>query len=122
GLSNTFFGTLFLAAATSLPELVVSYAAIRMGAFDLLVGNLLGSNVFNIFILALTDIFYTRGSLFADIKADHLDSVMVVIIMTAVAGLGFMAKPQKKIWRFGIDTLIMLILYIGLMLTLFLKT
>jgi len=122
GLSNTFFGTLFLAAATSLPELVVSYAAIRMGAFDLLVGNLLGSNVFNIFILAITDLFYTKGSLFANINADHLESVIVVIIMTAVAGLGFMAKPQKKIWRLSIDTFIILVLYIGLMVTLFLKT
>ncbi len=122
GLSNTFFGTLFLAAATSLPELVVSYAAIRMGAFDLLVGNLLGSNVFNIFILALTDLFYTGGSLFSKIRTDHLESVIVVIIMTAVAGLGLMAKPEKKAWRLSIDTLIILILYVGLMVTLFVKT
>jgi cation:H+ antiporter len=122
GLSNTFFGTVFLAAVTSLPELVVSFAAIRMGAFDLLVGNLLGSNVFNIFILALTDLIYTDGSLFASINEEHLKSVMVVIMMTAVAGLGFMAKPQKKIWRLSIDTLVILFLYIGLMVTLFLKT
>jgi len=122
GLSNTFFGTVFLAAVTSLPELVVSFAAIRMGAFDLLVGNLLGSNVFNIFILALADLLYTEGSLFANIKIEHLESVMVVITMTAVAGLGFMAKAQKKIWRLSIDTLVILILYIGLMVTLFLKT
>jgi len=93
-----------------------------MGAFDLLVGNLLGSNVFNIFILALTDIFYTEGSLFAYINANHLESVIVVIIMTAVAGLGFMAKPQKKIWRLSIDTLIISILYVGLIVTLFFKT
>lgn len=122
GLSNTFFGTLFLAVVTSLPELVVSFAAIRMGAFDLLVGNLLGSNIFNIFVLALTDLFYTEGSLFANVNAQHLESVMVVLIMTAVAGLGFMAKPQKKVWRLSIDTFIILILYIGLMVTLFLKT
>ncbi len=122
GLSNTFFSTLFLAVVTSLPELVVSFAAIRMGAFDLLVGNLLGSNLFNIFVLALTDLFFTEGSLFANVNTQHLESVMVVLIMTAVAGWGFMAKPKKKIWRLGIDTFIILILYIGLMVTLFLKT
>jgi cation:H+ antiporter len=122
GLSETFFGTLFLAAATSLPELVVSIAAIRIGAFDLFVGNLFGSNVFNIFILALTDFFYTRGSLFANVKVAHLDSVIVVIIMTAVTGLGFMAKPQKKLWRLSVDTFIILILYIGLMVALYFKT
>ena len=122
GLGNTFFGTVFLAASTSLPELVVSFAAIRMGSFDLSVGNLLGSNIFNIFILALDDIFYTKGSLFANIKKDHLDSVIIVIIMTAVVGLGLMIKPTRKFWRLSFDTLIILLLYIGLMLTLYLKT
>ncbi|MDZ4667687.1 MAG: sodium:calcium antiporter [bacterium] len=121
GLGNSFFGTLFLAASTSLPELVVSIAAIRMGAFDLLVGNLFGSNIFNILILALDDIFYTKGSLFAILKKDHLDSVLIVIIMTAIVGLGLMIKPTKKFWRLSFDTLIILFLYIGLIVVLFVK-
>ncbi len=121
GLGNSFFGTVFLAISTSLPELVVSFAAIRLGAFDLLVGNLLGSNIFNIFILALDDIFYTKGSLFANIKTDHLDSVIVVIIMTAIVGLGLMIKPTKKLWRLSFDTLLILLLYIGLIVVLFIK-
>lgn len=121
GLSNTFFGTLFLAAVTSMPELVVSFAAIRMASFDLLVGNLMGSNVFNIFILSLTDVVY-KEPLFLNLNQEHLESVVVVILMTAVAGLGLMAKPQKKIWRLSIDAFIILLLYIGLMMSLFFKT
>ncbi len=122
GLGNSFFGTVFLAASTSLPELVVSFAAIRMGAFDLSIGNLLGSNIFNIFTLALDDIFYTKGSLFANIQKDHLDSVIIVIIMTAVVGLGLMIKPTKKFWRLSFDTLTILFLYFGLMVALYFKT
>lgn len=122
GLSNSFFGTVFLAFSTSLPELVVSFAAIRLGAFDLSIGNLLGSNIFNIFILGLDDIFYTKGSLFAHIQKDHLISVIIVIIMTAVVGLGLMTKPNKKFWRLSFDTFIILLLYIGLMITLYFKT
>jgi cation:H+ antiporter len=49
GLGQTFVGTLFLAASTVLPEIAVTVAAIRSGAIDLAVGNLLGSNLFNIF-------------------------------------------------------------------------
>ncbi|GAA4299315.1 hypothetical protein [Nibribacter koreensis] len=119
GLGKTFFGTLFLATSTSLPELVVSFVAIRMGSFDLLVGNLLGSNIFNIFILGLDDLFYTKGSLFADISTDHLQTIMVVIIMTAVLGLGIMAKPTRKLWKLSLDTTIILLLYIGLMMVLY---
>jgi cation:H+ antiporter len=122
GLGNSFFGTLFLAAATSLPELVVSLAALRMGSLDIAVGNLLGSNVFNMFILGIDDIFYREGSLFKDISPSHLLSVFITIIMTAVVGLGLLFKPKKKqFWHFSFDTFIILLLYIALIIYLFIK-
>ena len=120
GLGNTFFGTLFIAAATSLPELVVSLAALRMGALDMAVGNLLGSNVFNMFILGIDDVFYREGSLFKSISSSHLLSVFVTIIMTAVVGLGLLFKPKKKqFWLLSLDTFIILFLYLALITYLF---
>jgi cation:H+ antiporter len=122
GLGNSLFGTLFLAAATSLPELVVSLAALRIGSPDIAVGNLLGSNVFNMFILGLDDLFYREGSLFKAISTSHLLSVFITIIMTAVVGLGLLFKPTKKqCWLFSIDTFIIVILYIALIIYLFIK-
>jgi cation:H+ antiporter len=121
-LGNSFFGTLFIAAATSLPELVVSLAALRMGSIDMAVGNLLGSNVFNIFILGIDDVFYKEGSLFKAISSTHLLSVFFTIIMTAVVGLGLLFKPKKKqVWLLSIDTFIILLLYLALMIFLFIK-
>lgn len=123
GLGNTFFGTLFMAAATSLPELIVSLAALRMGAPDMAVGNLLGSNVFNIFILGIDDLFYTEGSLFAQIAPLHLLSILVTIIITAVAGLGLLFRPaRKQVWHFSIDTFIIVVLYLGLITFLYCNT
>ncbi len=119
GLSTSFFGTLFLAAATSLPELVVSFASLRLGSFDMVVGNLLGSNIFNIFILALDDAFYMEGALFANISHSHLISALAVIVMTAVVGLGIMVKPQRKVWLFGLDSFVILMIYVALMAYLF---
>ena len=122
GLGNTFFGTLFIAAATSLPELVVSLAALRMGALDMAVGNLLGSNVFNMFILGIDDVFYREGSLFKSISSSHLLSVFITIIMTAVVGLGLLFKPKKKqLWLLSLDTFIILLLYVSLIIYLFMK-
>jgi len=122
GLGNSFFGTLFLAGATSLPELVVSLAALRLGALDMAVGNLLGSNVFNMFILGIDDVFYTEGSLFKSISTSHLLSVFITIIMTAVVGLGLLFKPKKKqIWLLSLDTFIIVLLYLALIAFLFLK-
>lgn len=120
GLGNSFFATLFIAAATSLPELVVSLSALRMGSLDMAVGNLLGSNVFNIFILGIDDVFYRNGSLFTAISPSHLLSVFITIIMTAVVGLGLLFKPKKKyFWILSLDTFIIALLYILLMIYLF---
>ena len=47
----SFVGSLFLAITTSLPELVVTIAALRLGAIDLAVADLLGSNMFNLGII-----------------------------------------------------------------------
>lgn len=122
GLGNSFFGTLFIAAATSLPELVVSLAALRIGSLDIAVGNLLGSNVFNMFILGLDDMFYREGSLFKAISPSHLLSVFITIIMTAVVGLGLLFKPKKKqFWLFSIDTFVIVLLYMALIIYLFIK-
>lgn len=115
GFGNSFFGTLFLAAATSLPELVVSLAALRMGALDMAVGNLLGSNVFNIFILGIDDVFYSEGSLFKNISPSHLLSVFIIIIMTAVVSLGLFFRPKRKhLWILNLDTFIIVVLYVSL--------
>mgnify|MGYP000396841488 CR=1 FL=1 len=61
GLSTGFVGTTLVALVTSLPELVTTISAGRIGAYDLAVGNLFGSNIFNIFTLALADLFFIRG-------------------------------------------------------------
>jgi len=122
GLGNSFFGTVFIAAATSLPELVVSLVALRMGSLDMAVGNLLGSNVFNICILGIDDVFYQEGPLFYAISPDHLISVFVTIIMTAVVGLGLLFRPKKKqLWLLSLDTFIIVLLYMALMIYLFIK-
>lgn len=122
GLGNSFFGTLFLAGATSLPELVVSFAALRMGSLDMAVGNLLGSNVFNMFILGIDDIFYVEGSFFKDIASSHMLSVFIIIIMTSVVGLGLLFKPKKKqLWLLSLDALIIILLYVALMIYLFME-
>lgn len=122
GLGDSFFGTLFIAAATSLPELTVSLAALRMGAADMAVGNLLGSNVFNMFILGVDDVFYRQGSLFTNISPSHLFSVFITIIMTAVVGLGLVFKLKRKhVWLLSLDTFIILFLYLVLITYLYMS-
>lgn len=81
GLGEAFVGSLFIAITTSLPEIVVSLAAVRLGAVDLGVGNVLGSNLFNMCILGLDDVFYRQGPLMADAAVTHSVSVVAIVMM-----------------------------------------
>jgi cation:H+ antiporter len=119
GLQKSFIGTLLLAASTSLPEVAVSVAAIRMGAIDMAVGNLMGSNLFNIFILAIDDFFYTKGHLLVDASESNIISVFSIITMTAIAVTGLTYRSKSKPFILAWDTLLILIMYIFNMVILY---
>jgi len=98
GLGETFVGASFLAFATSLPELATAIAAVRIGAFDLAVGSLLGSNAFNMAIILLTDIFYTSGPILANVDPiEAFVGVSAILLMSLVlAGIIHGAKTRAS--------------------------
>ncbi|HYZ27275.1 MAG TPA: hypothetical protein VE597_10235, partial [Geminicoccaceae bacterium] len=61
GLSQSAVGTVFAAVANSLPELVTAIAAVRIGAVNLAVGDVIGGNSFEVLFLAAADFFYRPG-------------------------------------------------------------
>lgn len=63
-LSASLSGALFLGIATSLPELTSTVALAKKLKFNLVVGNIIGSNMFNLFIICVTDILYIGNSLY----------------------------------------------------------
>ena len=96
GLGDSFVGTALVAMTTSLPEVIVSLSAVRIGAQDMAIANMLGSNMFNILVLAIDDIFYTDGPLLAHISETHAVTGLVAIIMTATVVIGITYPPEKK--------------------------
>jgi cation:H+ antiporter len=120
GLGQSFFGTLFIAASTSLPEVVVSIAAIRLGTIDLAIGNIFGSNIFNIAILSLDDILYTKGPLFVFTSPNHIIPILGTIIITSIGIIGIVFKAEKK-WKLAIDTALIVLVYVLTMVLLYQK-
>jgi cation:H+ antiporter len=96
---DSFVGTLFVAAATSAPEIAVTVAAVRLGALDMAVANLLGSNLFDILILAIDDAFYLDGPLLANVSQAHALSAVSAIVMTGMAIVGLFYRPAGPLWR-----------------------
>ncbi len=99
GWHQSFVGTLFVAFATSVPEIVVTVAALRLGAIDMAIGNLFGSNLFDIAILAVDDLFYRPGPLLAHVAPTHAVSALSTMIMTGVAIIGLLYRPKTRVLR-----------------------
>jgi cation:H+ antiporter len=98
GWHKTFVGTIFVAAVTSLPELTVTIAALRIGALDMAIANLLGSNLFNIAILAFDDLIFLKGSLLSHISPMHAFSALSAVIMTGVVIIGLVYRPNTRLF------------------------
>lgn len=107
GLGGTFFGTTFVALCTSLPEMVTTFVAVRMKAFDLALGNIFGSNCFNMLILVPLDLVYA-GPLLANVSQTHVYTALCVIVVTGVAILGQLYRVERKKPFFEPDALLVL--------------
>jgi cation:H+ antiporter len=112
GLGSSFVGSLFIAASTSLPEIVVSVAAARIGAVDMAAANLFGSNLFNMAILGLDDLVDIREPLLTAVAPVHLVSLIAAIMMTAVAIIGLTYRASRKRFRLSWDTIAILAIYV----------
>jgi cation:H+ antiporter len=99
GWRTTFVGTLFVAGATSLPELVVTISAVRIGALDMAIANLLGSNLFDMAIVAIDDLLYTDGPILARVSPIHGVSAMSAMVMTGIVIVGLLHRPRARLFR-----------------------
>lgn len=96
GWGQSFVGTLLVAAVTSAPEAVVTISALRIGALDMAIANLLGSNLFNVIYLAVNDLLYTKGPLLASVDSSHALTAFTAVMMSTLVIVGIIFKPQQR--------------------------
>ena len=110
-LGESFVGTLFLAIATSMPEVVVTVAAFRMGAANMALGNLFGSNVFNVAIIPVCDLA-AGGRLLAQGSLQSLIPLCLAVVMTGVAMLGLAYRPRRERVWVSWDSVVLFVTYV----------
>ncbi len=113
GLGQTFVGSIFIAFSTSLPEVVICLAAVKLEAMDMAFGNLLGSNLFNIAILGIDDVFYLNNLLLTNVSDTHILTTFAAIMMTAIILIGLTYRAIKKPFIFSWDSLGIIAVYLG---------
>ncbi|MCK5306247.1 MAG: hypothetical protein KAJ66_03865 [Candidatus Omnitrophica bacterium] len=111
-LSDNFVGLVFLAVVTSLPELIVSITALRLGSVNMAIGNILGSNFFDTLIIPLTDICYRKDQILSVIDLSHLFTLILCILFSAIIISGISYRSKKSFLKLGWDVIFMFIIFI----------
>ncbi|MCK5057434.1 MAG: hypothetical protein KAT34_12300 [Candidatus Aminicenantes bacterium] len=112
GWSHSFVGIVFLAFVTSFPELVVSIAAVRMGSVEMFVGNIAGSNLFNLAIILFIDIFYMKGAVLGSVSALNVPTGIIAVLMSFIIFFAVARQSTYKIFKIiSINAVIIITLY-----------
>lgn len=96
GISTGFMGLALLALTTSLPEISVTVASIRAGSYDLAVGNLFGSNAFNMLIFVPLELVDDGGSLLASAGQGELLGALVATLLMGLTAIDVLDKMEHR--------------------------
>ena len=99
GWGGTFVGSMFLAISTSAPELVVAITALRIGAVDLAVADILGANMLDIAMIVPVDLAQRQGSVLSSVSSNQLIVASVALTMTILVIAGLRFRGSRKLFR-----------------------
>lgn len=112
GWSEVLVGTFFLAIVTSFPELIVSVSALRFDA-DMAIGNILGSNFFDIMIIPLCDALLTGKAFLSSIRMENLFTVIIAILLFSIVIVGLISRSRRCFLKLGWDAIAMVLTLAG---------
>lgn len=110
---ESFVGVVFLAFVTSFPELVVSFSMARIGAFDMFIGNIAGSNMFNISIVFFIDLFYQKGNVLKDVSSINVSCGIIAMVMNFVVFFALVRRSRYQVFNLiSINSILLVLLYV----------
>ncbi len=114
-IPETIVGGLFMAVATSLPELVTSVAAVRRGALTLAVSDIVGGNFFDVLFVAAADAVFLSGSLYHARGVGHREVFLtsLAILLNVILLTGLIYRQKHGPGNIGLESVLMLVIYLG---------
>ncbi len=111
---NAVIVGIIIAFATSLPELATSVTSSYLGQGEMAISNILGSNLFNMLILAIMNFIFIRALIFQKISrhTNKINYFVSTIYLVILVSLIYNDVAWLSIWRFSLGTILILILYI----------
>lgn len=107
-------GALFLGIATSLPEVTSCISLVKKKNFNLAVGNILGSNIFNFLVLFIADLLYTKGTIYLFNDMETVNLLIFGAISTPLMLFILNGKNKKSYIYPSIGIMVCYLLFLGL--------
>ena len=117
GLSSGIVGFVLVGAATSLPEVSSVVTAVRMGRYQLAIGDVFGTNLFNVMLLVVADALYRKGPVLSEAGRFETVGALLTVFMTGIFIVGLLERQDRTILRMGYDSVAVLVAFaLGLVL------
>lgn len=111
GLSSGIVGFVLVGLATSLPEISSITAAVKMRRYEMALGDVFGTNIFNLMLIFLADLIYVRGPVLGAAGRFEVTGAILAVFLTGIFIVGLLERRDKTIFRMGYDAFAAVIVF-----------
>lgn len=112
GIGSSFMGFFFVALTTSLPEVSTTITAVKLKRYRMAFSNIFGTNLLNVGLLLVADIFYFNGPALQEVGSFAAVGALLGILLTSIYQIGLTIKFKKSFLRLGFDSILVVLFYI----------
>ncbi len=112
GISATAVGSILVATATSLPDAVSVFVALRLANVNMAIGTILGSNIFNVLVTAIGDVFYRDGSIWMDTSDQTTIIAIAGFVLTGLVMIIVKRDRTRNAFTYMVPSLVVVLGYI----------
>lgn len=109
--SSSSIGAMLLGITTSLPEVVTTFSLLKLNNFNMAISNMLGSNIFNFLVLAISDLFIKDNYIYNYSDKYSMFYVFGGILITMLFSISILSKQAKKL-VYMLISLLMIMIYL----------
>lgn len=120
GMGTNFAGLVLIAITTSLPEISTTISAIKLKRHNMAISNIFGTNLFDVALIFLADLFYTEGAVFMSLDNFAVVATFLGIILTTIYMISITIKSKKQVFGIGYDSFAIIATYLLGVVVLFL--
>lgn len=119
GIGSSFMGFFFVGLTTSLPELSTTISAAKLKRYRMAFSNIFGTNLLNVGLVLLADLFYTKGPALKEVGTFAAAGAILGIVLTSIYQIGLTIQFKKVYYRMGLDSILVIVFYLLGMVVLF---